>query len=46
LGLGFYTSNLIDDPVDILERHSANELGALRRRIDAMRHRRAGRRFA
>jgi hypothetical protein len=46
LGLGLYTSNLVDDPVDILDRHSVSEVDALRRRIDVMRHRRLGRRSA
>jgi hypothetical protein len=46
LGLGLYTSNLVDDPVDILERHSVNELDALRHRIGGMRRRRVERRSA
>jgi len=46
LGLGLYTSNLSDDPADIIQRHSVNELDALRRRIEAMRHRHSGRRSA
>jgi hypothetical protein len=46
LGLGLYTSNLVDDPTDIIRRHSVNALDALRRRIDAMRHRHSARRSA
>jgi hypothetical protein len=37
LGFGLYTPNLVDDPIDIIHRHSLNELGALRDRIEAMR---------
>src|SRR4051812_35405627 len=46
LGLGLYTSNLVDDPADIIERHAVNELEALRHRIDGMRRRRVERRPA
>ena len=46
LGLGLYTSNLVDDPIDIIERHSVTQVDALRRRIEAMRQRPIGRRSA